>query len=78
MACGCPVIVSNRGALPEIAGGAAFIVDPTDQPALAARIGELLTDAGARRELRERGLERASRFSWARAARQTLEVYDRL
>ncbi len=65
MACGTPVVTSLGGALEEVAGGAAVLVDPRDPAALAAGIGE----AAARRdELVARGLDRASRFTWRRAA----------
>jgi len=76
MACGCSVIVSNAAALPEVAGDAAVIVDPRDPQALARAIDKILTDDTARRELVERGLRRAREFSWERAARETLAVYQ--
>ena len=75
MACGCPVIVSNRGALPEITGEASIKVNPDDVDAMARALWQVLTDEGLRRELRIKGLERARQFSWERAARETLEVY---
>jgi len=75
MACGCPAIVANAGALPEIAGDAALLVPPRDPPALAHAMATLLTDDDARRGLVERGLRRARAFSWERTARETLAVY---
>ncbi len=77
MACGCPVVVSNRGALPETAGPGALVVDPADETALAAAIEKLLRDGSARDELRERGLRHAAAFSWRRCAEETLAAYDR-
>jgi glycosyltransferase involved in cell wall biosynthesis len=72
MACGTPVVTSNKGALAELAEGAAVLVDPLDVDAIAAGIEE----ARARRdELRQAGLERAARHTWAEAARLTREVY---
>ena len=76
MACGCPVIVSTRGALPEIAGGAALTVEPQDVEALATAMKGVFTDPALRAELRARGLERASHFSWEKAARETVAVYE--
>src|SRR5215208_1776010 len=75
MACGCPVIVSSAGALPEVAGDAALVVHPRDPRALARAMATLLTDENARRDLVERGLRRARRFTWERTAERTLAVY---
>ena len=72
MASGTPVVTSRGGATEEVAGGAAVLVDPRDQAAIAAGIEE----ASARRgELVAAGLERARAFSWAETARRTAEVY---
>ena len=78
MACGCPVVVSDRGALGETAGPGARVVDPTDERVLAGAVAEILTDARAREELRKRGFAHASRFSWERAADETLRMYERI
>ncbi len=75
MACGVPVVCSNTSSLPEVAGDAALLVDPTDVRALAAAMERALTDQALRATLRARGLERARRFTWEEAARRTLEVY---
>ncbi len=75
MACGVPVLVSDRASLPEIAGGAAGMLDP-EQPAETARaIEALLVDPDARAALARRGVERASVFTWETCARATLDVY---
>jgi len=78
MACGCPVISSNASSLPEVAGDAAVLVDPSDREGLARQMELVLTDAALRRSLRERGLERAAQFSWDRTARETVAVYRRV
>ncbi len=75
MQCGAPVITSNVTALPEVAGDAALLVDPTDPEAIAQAIRRVLTDPELRAELRARGLRRAQQFSWARTARLTAEAY---
>jgi glycosyltransferase involved in cell wall biosynthesis len=75
MACGCPVVVSTAGALPEVAGPAALTVPPGDPRALARALAALLDDPGARAALRARGLAHAARFTWERCARETLAVY---
>jgi glycosyltransferase involved in cell wall biosynthesis len=74
MAAGAPVVASNRGALPEVTGGAALLVDPTPRP-LAEALEQLLTDPALRERLRQAGLVRAAQFSWERTARETLGVY---
>ncbi len=75
MACGTPVVTSNTSSLPEVAGEAALLVDPTDPDALAEAIERALTDEALRWELKERGYERARRFNWERTARETVAVY---
>jgi len=76
MACGCPVIVSNVASLPEIVGEAALLVDPNDSDNLAGAIEVVLTDDCLRRELVSKGLERASQFTWEKAAKETVKVYE--
>jgi glycosyltransferase involved in cell wall biosynthesis len=75
MACGTPVVSSNRTSLPEVLGDAALLVDPDDVDQLAGAIARVLDDEALRRSLREKGLEQAKRYTWQRAAAQTLDVY---
>jgi alpha-1,3-rhamnosyl/mannosyltransferase len=75
-ACGVPVLASDAGAIPEIAGGAALLVPPRRVDLIASEMYRLLTDDRLRRELGEKGLARAATFSWEEAARQTLSVYE--
>ena len=75
MACGCPVIAANGSALPEVAGDAALFFEPRDPAGLTRRIRELLTSPSLSDEMTCRGLARAERFSWDRAADETLQVY---
>jgi glycosyltransferase involved in cell wall biosynthesis len=77
MACGTPVIVSNVSSLPEVVGGAGYLVDPTDTGAIAAAILDLLNDESGRcAELAELGLKQASRFTWEHAATRLLSIYE--
>jgi alpha-1,3-rhamnosyl/mannosyltransferase len=76
LACGAPVACSSAASLPEVAGDAAAFFDPEDTAEMAAVIGELLADQGARDRLREEGPRRAAAFSWERTARQTLELFN--
>jgi glycosyltransferase involved in cell wall biosynthesis len=78
MACGTPVVVSDRGSLPEVVGEAGLLVNPDDPAAIAAALEQVITDSALAADLRARGLERASTFSWERAARETLAVYERV
>jgi glycosyltransferase involved in cell wall biosynthesis len=75
MACGAPVITSNRTALPEVAGDAAVLVNPEDAEELAEAIIRVLEDSALRDSLRAKGFERVKQFSWERAAHQTMAVY---
>lgn len=75
MSCGTPVVTSDRAALPELAGGAALVVDPESVGALADAMTRLLTDKELAADLRQRGLARSRQFSWGETARRTLAVY---
>ncbi len=75
MASGTPVICSDRASLPELAGGAALLVDPADPAGIAATLGALLADPPRRAELADRGRRRATDFTWERCARETVAAY---
>jgi len=77
MACGTPVITSNVSSLPEVVGEAGLTVDPMDSEGLAEAMNQVLGDETLRQSMRERGLARAGHFSWAKAARETVGVYQR-
>jgi glycosyltransferase involved in cell wall biosynthesis len=64
MACGTPVVTSNTSALPEIAGGAALLVDPVSVPQIAGAMERIVSDSALREQLREKGLAQAARFLW--------------
>ena len=78
MACGCPVVVSNAGALPEVAGPASLVVDPHDIEGLAEAMQRVMEDEALRDSLVRRGLAHARRFTWERTARETRRVYRRV
>ena len=75
MACGAPVIVSDRSSLPEIVGDAGVMMNPEDPESTTATIQDLLADPGRRLEMSRQGIERASRFTWTRCAEVTRAVY---
>ena len=76
MARGVPVACSDRGALAEIANGAAVMFDPEHPRAIADAIERLLADPAERQRLGREGRENAQRFTWAATARKTLESYE--
>lgn len=75
MACGTPVVASERGSLPEVVGDAGLLVNPDDPASIAAGLHRVLTDADLPDLLRRRGLERVRLFTWQETARQTLAIY---
>jgi glycosyltransferase involved in cell wall biosynthesis len=75
MAAGVPVVAARAGSLPEIYGDAARYCDPHDADSIADALAEVASDEGLRAHLVARGHRRASEFSWARTAEQTLAVY---
>jgi glycosyltransferase involved in cell wall biosynthesis len=75
MALGTPVIATNAPAMNEVLGTAAAFVPRRDPATIAREATRLLNDPGRREDLRGRGLEQASRYSWARTAEETVAVY---
>jgi glycosyltransferase involved in cell wall biosynthesis len=78
MAYGVPCVVSNVGALPEVANGAAILVDPEDVSSIASGLERLLADAPLREKLAAAGRRRAADFTWERAADATREILRRI
>ncbi|HEV7665062.1 MAG TPA: glycosyltransferase family 1 protein [Chloroflexota bacterium] len=75
MACGAPVVSSNAGPLPEVAGDAAVLLAPEDPAAWASALFDVVSNSALATELRRRGFVRASGYSWDRAALATRDVY---
>ncbi len=73
MACGCPVVTSDTSSMPEIAGGAALLIDPHDSGSIARSILDATGSAAPR--LRTEGLRRAQQFTWGATAQATLDAY---
>lgn len=76
MRCGTPVITSNTSSLPELAGHAALTIDPIDVGAIAYSMARLIDDVDFRSRLVQRGFEQAAKFTWERAAEQTLQALE--
>ncbi len=75
MAAGCPVICSNAASLPEVVGDGALMHDPDDVQAFADSIVRIVSDPATKQLLVEKGKENAARYSWNKAAQQTLTLY---
>ncbi len=76
MHCGTPVITGDRTSLPEVVGDAALLVDPFNTRAISSALEQMIADNALRERLSKLGFERAKQFSWLRAARQTLNVFE--
>jgi len=76
MAKGCPVVSSDRAALPEILSSAAVYFNPENETEMTAKIREVLTNQELRSGLIERGLAQAKKYNWWECARETLAVYQ--
>lgn len=76
LATGCPAIVPDTCAGPEVAGAAARLIDPRSEEDLTAALLDVTGSESRRRQMRAAGLERARRFGWPQAARRVLEVFD--
>jgi glycosyltransferase involved in cell wall biosynthesis len=77
MACGTPVVTANVSAMPETAGDAALLVDPTSVEQIAEAIEQIVNNSNLRTQLKDRGLIRAARFSWQKTTRTVQEVLHR-
>lgn len=78
MACGVPVLTSNRSSLPEVVGDGALTVDPLSVEAIAEGMMRIAKEDGLRSELRAKGLARAAQFTWKRTAELTLDTYRKV
>lgn len=78
MACGCPVICSDKTSLPEVVGNAAIYFDGYDVKDLAKKMHDVLTNEVLRLKMTEAGLAQARKFSWQKAAQKTLAVYKKI
>jgi|LSQX01.1.fsa_nt_gb glycosyltransferase involved in cell wall biosynthesis len=78
MACGTPVLASNSSCIPDICGSSALFFDPLDEEELLFHLEELLSKPEKRKKLSESGLERASLFSWRKAAEEHLNFFSQI
>ncbi len=76
MSCGLPVISSNASSMPEIVEGAGILLDPKDTKAWADAIYKVLTNKNLQKEMGEKSLQQAKKFTWEKCAQETLGVYE--
>lgn len=75
MHCGCPVVASDRGSLPELIGDAGLSISPEGEPGWVEALATVLADSDLAEALRQKGYAQARRFTWQATAHQTLAVY---
>jgi glycosyltransferase involved in cell wall biosynthesis len=78
MSCGTPVLTSNVTAMPEVAGDAALLVDPTSVEQIADAMTRIVRDSSLRADLRKKGVARAAQFSWETSASRVREILSQL
>ncbi|MEM8722997.1 MAG: glycosyltransferase, partial [Cyanobacteria bacterium P01_G01_bin.39] len=78
MACGTPTITANVSSLPEVAGDAAILVEPTDVAGITEAVLRISQDANFRQNLIDRGLARVKEFTWKETAIKTAELYEQV
>ncbi|MEM7346248.1 MAG: glycosyltransferase family 1 protein, partial [Chloroflexota bacterium] len=78
MACGLPIISSNRSAMPEVVGAAGLLVDPYDTAGMVTAITKLLEDSSQRHYLAEAGKARVAEFTWGHMATQLQALYEKV
>jgi len=77
MACGTPVITATNSSMPEVAGGAALLVDAGDEDEMAERMQQVLSDSSLYRQKKEEGITRAATFSWKETTMKMIKVYEK-
>ena len=78
MACGTPVVSSNKTSLPEVLGDAAIYFNPNNPEEMAEKMKLVLTDKKLYNELREKGFRQIRKYSWERMGRETMEIYGKI
>ncbi len=78
MACGCPVVTTQTGCSREVAGDAAHLVNPYNPEEIAQTVLQLIQDPALKQQMIEKGLIRASQFTWEKTARATLNLMENL
>ncbi len=78
MACGCPVIASDRASIPEVVGDAGILLDPEDLSVWSDTLSRLLNDPVMRETMKKKSIQQAAKFSWDNCAMSTQEFYQQI
>ena len=78
MACGTPVVSSNKTSLPEVLGNAAIYFDPNSPEEMAEKMKLVLTDKKLYNELRENGFKQIKKYSWEKMGKETISIYENI
>ncbi|NEW81810.1 MAG: glycosyltransferase family 4 protein [Mariniphaga sp.] len=78
MACGVPVITSNTSSMPEVAGSAAFIIDPYKPAEITDALIQITSNPELRKQLIDKGLQQSAKFSWKAMAKDVLDIYEQI
>ena len=78
MASGCPIISSNTSALPEVVGKAGILVNPKNLNEIVNAIKKFIKDNSLKKEMKNKSIEQAKKFSWNKEARETLRIYKKI
>lgn len=78
MGCGCPVITSKEGSIPEIIGEACKYVDAYDIDSIASGISEVFNNESLQQKLSKKGLAQSKKFTWEKTGRETMNVYQKV
>lgn len=76
MQCGCPVITTKGGSIPEVGGQAVFYADPYETDSIASGITKVISDKSLQEKLSESGMKQAAKFSWEKTVAQTMGIYE--
>ncbi len=77
-ASGTPVVTSNTSSMPEVGGGAAIYADPFNKDDLKRKVNSILNDSKLKKELIQKGLERAKQFTWEKTSEKTIALYKKV
>lgn len=78
MSCGCPVVTSKEGSIPEVAGDAALYADAYNEHSIAEKMKIVFSDKKKRIELSKIGIQQSKKFLWEKTATNTMEVYKQI
>ncbi len=78
MACGTPVVSSNKTCLPEVLGGAAIYFNPDNHQEMAEKIAKVIQDKNLKNDLIQKGFNQIEKYDWRKMAEETMEIYERI